>query len=387
MDMNETQARLARLLSYLEVDGKNFALLSDASDLSLQLGDWGGARNLVACALELQPRDAVTLYRMACILLHEFNADRSLAITQGLLDAGETQAAVRFAHARGLVMASRFAEAEPVLVSLLPEAADFPALPHLYIRTLHYLGQVEAAIAFAESYSEQHPDDAMAQGMISLLYLDNDDIAQAAEQSAKALERAPDNMDALLAAGSVALAYEMEGAAKEHFDRALALHDKSGRAWTGLGLVNMLETDLPAARNAFGKAIECMPTHLGTYIALAWVQICQQDYRAAKKTLETVLAIDQTFGETHGGLAVLAALEQDWDNAKRLADVAVRLAPESFSGRFAHSLVMTHRGRPERAQTMLETALKNFDAPGGGSLADAVQRFGRRQQNQRGTPH
>lgn len=384
MMANETQARLEKLLGFLQVDTDNFALLSDAADLSMQLGDFAVAKNLVKRALTLQPQDPLARYRTAVILLSERKPEDSVAITQALLEEGHLHAAVRFEHARSLVMLGRFDEAEPIFAGLLPEAASFRELPQLYIRTLHHLGKVDEAIAFASKYMNDHPEDGSVQGMLSLLHLDNNDIAQAAELSAKALERAPNNMDALLTAGSVALAYENETDAKTYFDKAIAIYGNSGRAWAGLGLVNMLAMDLPAARNDFERAVEFMPTHLGSQNALAWIQILQRDYAAAKKTLQASLDIDRTFGETHGGLAVLAAVEGDWDNAKRLAEMAVRLQPESFSGRFAQSLIMTHRGHPERAQAMVETVFKNFQVAGGGTLNDALRRFVVRQQNKPG---
>lgn len=380
----EIRVRLEKLLGFLKVDSENFSLLSDAADLSLQVGDFAVAKSLIERALALQPEDPVSRYRLAVILLDEHKPEESVAITQALLEEGHSHSAVRFEHARALAILGRFDEAEPIFSGLLPEAASFRELPHLYTRTLHHLGKVGEAIEFADRYVIDHPEDGVAQGMLSLLHLDNSDIAQAADLSAKALERAPNNMDALLAAGSVALAYENEADAKTYFDKAISVYGESGRAWAGLGMVNMLNMDLPAARSDFEKAVGFMPAHLGSYNALGWIQILQHDYAAAKKTLQAAFDIDRTFGETHGGLAVLAAIEGDWENAKRLADTAVRLQPESFSGRFAQSLIMTHRGHPERAQAAIEAVFNNFNVAGGGTLNDALRRFVIRQQKQSG---
>lgn len=375
MNMNEQQARLHKLQGYLNADSDNLALLMDAANLSMQLGDWSTAKGLVERTLVLHPNDAVTLYRLAVILLHLGQAQESVPVTQALIDAGKTHSAVRFAHAQGLALTGRSAEAEPILTELLPEAASFRELPYLYIRTLHYLGKVEEALSYANIYATEHPQDSMVQGMVSLLHLDNDNIVQAAQWSAKALGQAPDNLYALVTAGSVALAYEDAEAAKEHFDKAIALQPNNGRAWAGKGLVNMLGTDLDAAKGDFEKAVEYMPTHLGSYNVLAWIQIMQRDYVGAKRTLDRSMEIDPTFGETHGGLAVIAAIQGKWDQAKRLADTAMRLQSDSFAGQFAKSLVMTHRGHPGKAQAMVETVFTNFMVPGGGNLKDALQRY------------
>lgn len=374
------QARLQKLQGYLNADPNNFTLLSEASDLALQCGDWGTAKTLVERALALQPQDNVTRYRMAVILLSEDKPQESLAITQSLLDAGEAHPAVRYEYGRGLFLSSRFAEAEPVFAALLPEAASFAELPYLYIRTLHFLGKVKEAAAFAEDFLKVRPDDSLMQGMLGLLYLDDNDIDKAAALSAASLKLAPDNIDALVTCGTVALAFEKEDEAKSHFDKAVALHAENGRAWAGLGLVNMLKRDLPSAERDFEKAVRYMPTHLGSYNALAWIQLLQKNYAAAKKTLEAALSVDRTFGETYGSLAVLATMEGDWDEAKRLAETAVRLQPESFSGRFAQSLILEHRGHPERAKALVESLLKNATVPGGGNLLDVMVRFGARNK-------
>jgi tetratricopeptide (TPR) repeat protein len=383
MATDDIKKRLQKILGYLAVDSENKALLAEAADLSLLSGDWAGAKALVQRTLALQPDDPVARYRLAVILLQERNVEESVAITQALIDAGENHPAVQYEHARGLAMSARFDEAEPYLAALLPHAASFAELPYLYIRTLHYLGKVTEAIAFADGYAKEHPNDAVAAGMLSLLYLDGEDLVQAAALSAKALEGAPNNLDALVTAGSVALAYEDAEQAKVHFDKAISLSANNGRAWVGSGLVNMLNVDLPAARNDFEKAVESMPGHLGSYNALAWIQILQKDHTAAQKTLEASLEVDRNFGETYGGLAVLAATRGDWDEAKTLAEKAVRLQPASFAGQFARSLVMTHAGHPQRAQALLESVLNNFQVPGGGNLVDAIRRFSVKQQQKK----
>lgn len=373
--MNEQQARLHKLQGYLNADSNNLALLMDATDLSMQLGDWSTAKELVERTLTLQPNDAVTRYRLAVILLHLGQAQESVPITQSLIDAGKTHGAVRFAHAQGLALTGRFAEAEPIFTALLSKASAFREFPYLYIRTLHFLGKIEEALTYANIYAAEQPQDSMVQGLVSLLYLDNDNVEQAAQWSAKALAQAPNNLYALVAAGFAALAYEDEAAAKAHFDKATVLQPNNGRAWAGKGLVNMLDTDLDAAKGDFEKAIEYMPTHLGSYNVLAWIQIMQRDYVGAKQALGRSMEVDPTFGETHGGLAVIAAMQGEWEQAKRLADTAIKLQSDSFAGQFAKSLVMTHRGHPGKAQAMVEMIFTNFMVPSGGNLKAALQRY------------
>jgi tetratricopeptide (TPR) repeat protein len=375
MNLHDQSTRLDKLLGYLASDPDNVLLLMEAGDLAMLLTDWERAKELVEKVLSLSPNDAVSQYRLAVIFIQTGQAQNSVPLTQALLDSGEMHSAVRFAHAQGLALIGRYEEAQFILESLLSEADSFKEFGPLYIRVLHHLGKVEDALTYANGYQASHPNDATTQGMMSLLYLDNNDIEQAAKLSQQALQINPNNLDAQVTAGSVALAYEEEEKAKDFFEKALATQPNNGRAWVGKGLISMLAADLNTAKADFEKAIEFMPTHLGSYNTLAWIQILQKDYQGAKATLEKSLEKDDTFGETHGGLAVIAAMQNRWEDAKRLSEIAVRLQSDSFSGQFARSLVLNHRGHSDKAQALVDSMFTNFQTPKGGNLKQALQRF------------
>jgi hypothetical protein len=59
---------------------------------------------------------------------------------------------------------------------------------------------------------EQHPADVDMPGMLALLCTDLDDLAGAKKWSAIALAAKPDNLDGLIAGGTLALADDGEGA-------------------------------------------------------------------------------------------------------------------------------------------------------------------------------
>lgn len=362
--------RLTRLLGYLEQDPGNLALLRDASNMALEEGCWDEARALVASALALMSEDPVSRYRMAVILAHDGDVAGSLALTQALLDEGSHQDAVLFQHARALILAGRHADAEPVLEGLLPRAGQLPEFAYLYVRALHGAGRIEDAIEVAIGLGE----DPLAQGMLSLLYTDVDRLQEGAALAATVLAAHPENIDALISAGTVSLAMEEADSALPYFERAVHSHADSGRAWMGIGLARMSSHDLPGAREAFEKTVRLMPAHLGAWNTLAWIQILQQDHAAAEATLQTALRINRNFGETHGTIAVLRVFEQQWAEAKKHADLAVRLQSDSFAGRFAQALLLEQRGRPDKARQLVAHVMRNFQAPAGGNLADVVRR-------------
>jgi tetratricopeptide (TPR) repeat protein len=375
-------SRLARLLDYLKQDPSNLALLHDASDLALQEGCWDEARALVANTLALAPLDSVSCYRKAVILTHDGNAAASLVLTQALLDAGVQNDAVLFQHARALILTGRHADAEPVLEGLLPRADHLPEFPYLYVRALHGAGRIEDAIRIASGLGAE----PLAQGMLSLLYTDDDRLQEGADLAKAVLATHPDNIDALISAGTVSLAMEEVDAALPYFEHAIQRHAHNGRAWMGMGLARLSAQDFRAAREAFEKTVTLMPAHLGSWNTLAWIQILQQDHAAADATLQAALRINHNFGETHGTIAVLRAFEQRWAEAKQHADVAVRLQPDSFAGRFAQTLLLEHRGRPDKARQLLKNVMRNFHAPAGGNLGDVVRRHTMRDAARRSKP-
>jgi tetratricopeptide (TPR) repeat protein len=362
--------RLKRLQSYLEQDPDNLHLLHEAADCALQAGQWQEADVLVERALLLAPQDSLSQYRKAVLLAQGGQAQQSLALTQALLDGGQRHDAVLFQHACNLVLAARHLEAEPILSDMQARAGHFPGFAYFHIRALHAAGKLDEAIAVARAVGE----DDVAQGMLSLIHIDAENIDEGRALARQVLARQPDNLDALLADGTASLALEDPRAALPSFEGALERQAENGRAWLGIGLARLSLQDLPGAREALEKTVRLMPSHLGSWNALAWLQLLQNDLDGAEATLESALAIDRNFGETHGTLAVLKAIRQEWDMAKRETDIALRLQPESFAGRFAQSLWLEHRGRPEKAQQLLLHVMQNFKSPAGGNLIDVTRR-------------
>ncbi len=375
--------RLQRLQSYLEQDPDNPQLLREAADCALQSGQWQAAQQLVERALVLDPADKSSLYRKAVLLARSGQAQESLALTQALLDADLRHDAVLFQHACNLVLAGRQVEAEPLLRDLQPRAGHYPGFPYFHIRALHAAGKLDEAIAVAKAAGE----DDVALGMLSLIHIDAEHLDEGQALARRVLARQPDNLDALLAEGTASLALEDSRAALSSFERALARQAENGRAWLGVGLAKLSAHDFPGAREALEKTVRLMPSHLGSWNALAWLQLLQNDLDAAERTIESALAIDHNFGESHGALAVLKALRQDWDAARRETEVALRLQPNSFAGRFAQSLLLEQRGRPEQAQQWLLQVMRNFKAPAGGNLLDVARRhLARHGQGAKQTP-
>jgi Tfp pilus assembly protein PilF len=140
----------------------------------------------------------------------------------------------------------------------------------------------------------------------------------------------------------------------------------------------MFALDLPRARTEFEKAVANMPEHIGTWHALAWCQILMKDLDGAAANFERALSLDRNFAESHGGRAVVAALQKRTDVAGESASVALRLDPHCLSALYAKAILSGEIKDAASFRQFAEGVLQGQPAPGGGNMRDVLARMQRR---------
>jgi Tfp pilus assembly protein PilF len=198
---------------------------------------------------------------------------------------------------------------------------------------------------------------AEVHGLRALLLLDLGETARASTEATKALAVDPEQYEAALVAGTVALCARDIDSSATMFQQVLASHPNSGRALLGLGQNLMLRGDIPAARAVLDRASIEMAEHIGTWHALAWCQLLEGDLAGAKHSFDQAFAIDRTFGETHGGFALVYALRGERKEAEESIKRATRLDPDGQSARYAQSVLLLDEGRPDEARKIVEGIL------------------------------
>lgn len=88
------------------------------------------------------------------------------------------------------------------------------------------------------------------------------------------------------------------------------------------------------------------------------------DVGAAHAAFEKALAIDRNFGETHGGLAIVAALQGREADAHLGIKRALRLDPQALSPRYADMVLLRRQGRHREVQAVFESALSQAGGRG-----------------------
>ena len=374
--VQELQSQLERFTAYLAQDPENPSLANEVGQVHLRLGHFAEARAVLASALTRHRDDPALRSTLASVAMASGQADEAIEILKGLIGGGHDHPVNRYNLAYALMYAHRFAESREQLVTVLDDPAA-PEAPVLLARCLHHLGEMDEAIERLNKFLALHPGHSEALGFLSLLHLDSMHSQEARRSAEQAIQHNPDDQSALITLGSLALETQDDKASTVYFEHALQRNPKSGRAWSGLGLATMLRLDLPKAREQLRQAVTHMPDHIGTWHALAWCQISANDVEGARRSFVKSMEIDRSFAETHGGLAVIAVIQNRLDEAQKLIKVALRLDPNSYAARFADSLLQS-KSDPAKAQADIQKMLA-APLPGATeSLQDALQRYMRR---------
>ncbi len=353
-----TMASLELLESYLKQDPDNLELLARAVDTAISCQKADRALAHADRALALAPGHVQFSYRRAVALRRLDRIEEASSELEDLALADNAHVVPLYELAELRFQQGRYEAALEVIDRVLaaPAYADVvPGADLLHARCLHFLGRLEEAIAHLESLLDRAPNRLDLSGPLATLYLDAGRMQDATRLYAQAASAGRLTPELHCVGGFVALQAEDIPLALDRFSNALSARSDDGRAHLGAGLAAAAGQDLDTAAMHLQRAVAAMPTHLGTLNALAWIQILRGEVDAAESTLSNANAVDRSFGETYGGLAVIAALRRDGQRARELIRTALRLDRNSYSAAYA-SLLLKHG--TERGDVAVNEALQ-----------------------------
>lgn len=341
-------ARLERLEAYLREDPSNPGLLTEAFGAALQCAQWERAAFHLRHAQALQPGNLAWSLREGDLLLAQGQYQLATELLDALLSLDGTPREFTDAVLHNLAwIAFRDGRYQDCADRLAPRLQDLDhpastALASLWLRALHHAGQVDQAVAWAGAADARQQLPAAAAGVASLAALDADQLEQAGQWAARALEQATPAdrpIEALVTQSSLALARQDAAQARTQARAALQISPRDGRAWSAHAMADLLAGDLPTALAHFDNALATMPGHIGSWHGKAWAQLLSSDLPGAQRSFTSALDLDRNFAESHGGLAVALALQGRTEEAQQHIERALRLDAFNLSGRYAQAIL------------------------------------------------
>lgn len=363
-------SRFERLSGYLRIDPSNPRLIADAADAALDEGLWAEVSEMIARYAALEPLPPRLRNTAGLLALHEARYAEAIALFEPLLAAAPQDPHLRF----NLAWASAMAGTAEAVVDLIDDAvvAATPAAAALKVQALHRLERLDEALAVGAGYAAAGHDDQALMSALAVAAID----AEEPDLARIYALRAGDTHEGLSTLGALALDQGLVSEAAGLFDRALAVDPTSGRAQLGKGLALLSEGDAAGGAPLVEAAAARFGDHLGSWVAAGWGRFAQGDQAAARRLFEKALALDDTFAETHGALAVLDVMDDRIDSATRRCQVAFRLDKACLSAALARSLMAARQGDAATAERIRALALNTPLGPDGRTLSQAMAKLG-----------
>lgn len=362
-------SRFERLSAFLQQDPTNLRLTVDAVNAALEEERWPEVTDLIARYAAREPLPPRLVNVAGLLALHEGRFSDAIDLFGPLLEAEPQDVHLRF----NLAWAKAMVGEPDAVVDLIDSdvAAATPGAATLKVQALHRLGRLDEALSVGGDYAVQWADDKALMSALAIAALDAEDVDLARAYAT----RAGDTHEGLSTLGAIAFDQGLVSEAALLFDRALAADPSSGRARLGKGLALVANGDPVQGTALIEDAAKSFGDHLGSWIAVGWGYFTQGDYAAARSRFDKALALDDTFAESHGALAVLDIVEGQFDSAARRAQVALRLDRACLSAALAQSLLASRRGDEQTAERIRGMALNAPLGADGQTLAQAMAKL------------
>lgn len=258
------------------------------------------------------------------------------------------------------------------IAHLQPISQSNSELALLYMRCLYFNNQLTDAIRFFNLLGRNISTECM--GMAALITADAGDSLNGLALAQNTLEIAPQQPDALVAAAYCLIDLQEFDRAKPFVTAGISFCPKIGRFWSMQGQLYMIESDYLMADQSFGKAVNLMPEHVGTWLLKGWNQGLQNNWQIAIVDFERAVSLDRNFAESHAAFAVAALKLEKFEQAENALARAKRLDKHAFTVSYATALQAEAEGRIEESKKIIQDILQKPHYRGGQTYADVITR-------------
>ena len=357
--------KIQRFEGFLQQDPNNGHLLSDVFKLYLEAGLKDKAYALFQKHRDVFLQDDSLSFQGASLHMAHGDFTTAANILENLSEKHPQEFGITYNLAYSLFYIREFSRSLQALTPVLSnDQSTHQPIPSeaykLAARNSHFLNDYPSATRYLDECLTIQPNDAEALGMQSLVMLDGaDDLPEKIEQLAnQALSVDPNQHEALLALSQYYIGHKNIDKIIATTQQAVTAHPKSGRAWSYKGQSDMLKLDLAEAETSLDKATTYMPDHIGTWHALGWTCLLNDNVEKAKKAFQAALDLDRNFGESHGGMAIIQIVESQFDDAEKSIRRGIGLDPKCYSARYAKALLLEKSGKTQEAEQLMQDIMR-----------------------------
>ncbi|MFZ6721371.1 hypothetical protein [Undibacterium sp. Ji49W] len=367
------ESRLDRLQSYLLEDPENDVLRADIFDVALGLRKFELAQEQVDFFGDCS-NNVFWGNRQALLYLSKKDYLTAESFLKTLLDNCEYSPNLGYNLSFALYAQGKFEQANSYLEVLIEKQnlLQVPQAMILWMRCQQKIGDLDRILDTFSIHSGDLAFPMEAWGVASLVAIDSDRPDLAKRWAEHALKVDPRQRESLVAVGTLALSDQDVDAAKKTLKYCLDLYPGDGRAWSALGFTLMLESSFSEAQLALQRAAASMPSHIGTWHALGWCNLLLGDLPASQTCFEKALELDRNFGESHGGMAVILAVQGQKMLANEYIERALRLDNRNVSAQYAQALLSGELKNKESFSLMARRVLGRNSSLVRKSLLDDV---------------
>lgn len=285
--------------------------------------------------LKAAPDSAEAHFQAARLAFREERSDDCIAELEKARSLGLDPASEDVFRAVLVAHSDRFAEAEVILKRALSEPPDpargvLPEVPAALAKICLATYRLSEAVRYLELWKAQAPFDPRP-----YLWRADIDSRRQAEPTVlidlyrKALTLDPDLAEARLRLAETYLNLHRNAESDQEFRAYTRLRPEDPTGWTGAGRNAAEMGDVPAARQAFERALALTPNHTDASLEIATLDLREGDPEKARVRLERLIRSDPYDYAVRLRLAqVLEALERR-DEAREARAVAERLRAEN----------------------------------------------------------
>lgn len=223
-------------------------------------------------------------------------------------------------------------EAEKIYAGILQKFPEFADAWHYYGLLLHQRGNSDHGLAALHRAHQLNPDNPLFLFNVSQVLMDTGDIEQGLACIRRAHELDPEHAQIFMRYAQWTLEQDHPETVLPEIEHHLKKSPDAWRLWMLAGQWKERAGDFPGALQAFEKAISLAPNNEpGIHVQLGFLHRTHDQPGKAKEAFETAIRRDPNNGRAYSGLALVAAQEGNFEDAKKMGHKALQLNPNAYS--------------------------------------------------------